>query len=155
MCRLKCGVIRGATLTSQERPCALSGIPAYPRQLTYANTLQNTLWVWNSHLTAPSAVHLTTCFLPDSQHRRLSVKASLPLSPLQRFIYYWFFSIVTPLCALVNKYHKLLLKKTISKHQLTHWRRDADIFRRLCGSSVKYMFWWCSQRLPVLWYTDP
>lgn len=27
------------------------------------------------HLTAPSAVHLTTCFLPDSQHRRLSVKA--------------------------------------------------------------------------------
>ena len=38
------------------------------------------------HLTAPSAVHLTTCFLPDFQHRRLSVKASLPLSPLQRFI---------------------------------------------------------------------
>ena len=38
-----------------------------------------------SHLTAPSAVHLTTCFLPDSQHHRFSVKASLPLSPLQRF----------------------------------------------------------------------
>ena len=37
------------------------------------------------HLTAPSAVHLTTCFLPDSQHHRFSVKASLPLSPLQRF----------------------------------------------------------------------
>ena len=31
-------------------------------------------------LTAPSAVHLTSCFLPDSQHHRLSVKASLPLS---------------------------------------------------------------------------
>ena len=29
------------------------------------------------HLTAPSAVHLTTCFLPDSQQHRLSVKASL------------------------------------------------------------------------------
>ena len=33
----------------------------------------------------PSAVHLIACFLPDSQHRRLSVKASLPLSPPQRF----------------------------------------------------------------------
>ena len=38
-----------------------------------------------SHLTAPSAVHLTARFLPASQHRRLSVKASLTLSPLQRF----------------------------------------------------------------------
>ena len=37
------------------------------------------------HLTAPSAVHLTTCFTPDSQHHRLSVMALLPLSPLQRF----------------------------------------------------------------------
>ena len=27
----------------------------------------------SSHLTAPSAVHLTTCFLPDSQHHRFSV----------------------------------------------------------------------------------
>ena len=36
-------------------------------------------------LTVPSAVHLTTCFSPDSQHHRLSVKASLPLSPLQQF----------------------------------------------------------------------
>ena len=36
-------------------------------------------------MTAPSAVHLTNCFSPDSQHHRLSVEASLPLSPLQRF----------------------------------------------------------------------
>ncbi len=28
---------------------------------------------------------LTTCFLPDPQHHRLSVKTSLPLSPLHRF----------------------------------------------------------------------
>ena len=33
----------------------------------------------------PSVVHLTSCFLPDSQHRGFSVKASLPLSPPQRF----------------------------------------------------------------------
>ena len=63
---------------------ALSRRPTYTRQLTYALTLQNTLRI--SHLTAPSAAHLTACFLPAFQHRRLSVKASLPLSPLQRFI---------------------------------------------------------------------
>lgn len=36
-------------------------------------------------LTAPSAVHLLTCFSPDSHHRRLSVEASSALSPLHRF----------------------------------------------------------------------
>ncbi len=77
---------------------ALSGIPAYPRQLTYAYTLQNTLW--KSHFTAPSAVHLTICFLPDSQHRRLSVKASLPLSPPQRFAILNYFIIYHTVCSL-------------------------------------------------------
>ncbi|MEE0547390.1 MAG: hypothetical protein UC390_06610, partial [Peptococcaceae bacterium] len=37
------------------------------------------------HLTAPSAVHLTTCFSPDSQQHGFSVQASSPLSPPQRF----------------------------------------------------------------------
>ena len=40
--------------------------------------------VW-LHLTAPSAVHLTTCFSFGSQPPELSVKALLPLSPLHRF----------------------------------------------------------------------
>ena len=62
---------------------ALGRVPSYPRQLTYAHTLQNTLL---SHLTAPSAAHLTTCFRPGSQHPGLSVQASLPLLPLQRFV---------------------------------------------------------------------
>ena len=74
--------IRGATLIHGLRR-ALCGIPAYPRQLTYAHTSQNTR---NTPLTAPSAVHLTSSFLPDSQQRGLSVKAFLPLSPLQRFL---------------------------------------------------------------------
>ena len=34
---------------------------------------------------APSAVHLTVCFLPGSQHPGLSGRASPPLSPHQRF----------------------------------------------------------------------
>ena len=53
------------------------------------------------HFTAPSAAHLTICFSPDSQHPRLSVKASLPLSPHQRFIYEVFCSIA-PFQPLVN-----------------------------------------------------
>ena len=63
---------------------ALSGILTYPRQLTHAHALQNTQV---SPLTAPSAVHLTNCFTPDSQQRRLSVLAYSPLSPLQRFLF--------------------------------------------------------------------
>ena len=73
---------RGATLIHGITR-ALSRIPTYPRQLTYAHTLQNTLE--NIHLTAPSAVHLPTCFSSGSQLPGLSVRASLPLSPLQRF----------------------------------------------------------------------
>ena len=61
----------------------LAGYQHIPGKWRLPTTSQNTLGI--SHLTAPSAVHLTTCFLPDSQHHRFSVKASLPLSPLQRF----------------------------------------------------------------------
>lgn len=63
-------------------------------------------------LTAPSAVHLTTCFSPDSHQRRLSVKASLPLSPLQRFgVLNWFgFYHQNFLLSIVN-YKKIIEKK--------------------------------------------
>ena len=80
-------------LDSQERPCALSRVPTHSRQLTYANTSQNTQHGKTTLLTAPSTVHLTTCFLPDSQHHRFSVKASLPLSPSQRFMNIQFFTL--------------------------------------------------------------
>ena len=65
----------------------LAGYPHIPGKLRLPATSQNTLNIACRlvHLTAPFAVHLTTCFSPDSQHHRLSVKASLPLSPLQRF----------------------------------------------------------------------
>ena len=36
-------IIRGATSNLREIPRALSRIPSYPRQLTYASTSQNTL----------------------------------------------------------------------------------------------------------------
>ncbi len=61
-----------------------------------------------SHLTAPSVVHLTICFLPDSQHHRLSVKALLPLSPLQQFSIIKLIFIISPLYAIVNICNNIL-----------------------------------------------
>ena len=81
-CQGRIEPIRGATLLRGHDSRALDGVPAYSRQLTYAHTSQNTR---PKSLTAPSAVHLTTCFSPDSQHHGFSVEASLPLSPHQRF----------------------------------------------------------------------
>jgi len=68
------------------------------------------LWA-NAHLTAPSAVHLTTCFSPDSQLHRLSVKASLPLSPLQRFSLLTFHSLY---------YHSTHLSIALCKKSYAH-----------------------------------
>ena len=82
-------LIRGATLIHGSSR-ALCRIPSYPRQVTPACASQNTPGL--TRLTAPSAVHLTMCFLPDSHPRRLSVKASLPLSPHQRFSLYAIFN---------------------------------------------------------------
>ena len=65
--------IRGATLI-HGMTRALSGIPAYPRHI-YACLQRRRILCERSHLTAPSAVHLTTCFSSGSQHPGLSVKA--------------------------------------------------------------------------------
>ena len=75
--------IRGATLNSRL-PVRLAEIPSY---LPATDVCQHVAGysAHKTHFAAPSAVHLTMCILPDFQHRRLSVKASLPLSPLQRF----------------------------------------------------------------------
>lgn len=51
--------IRGATLF-HGLTHALSEVPSYFRQLTYANTSQNTKF--KKLFLAPSAVHLTNCF---------------------------------------------------------------------------------------------
>jgi len=91
--------IRGATLI-HDLTRALSEIPSYLRLVTLAQTSQNTLI---AHFTAPSAVHLTICFAPGSQHPGFSVGASLPLSPLQRF----------KLLNLKKEYHTFFFKSTI------------------------------------------
>ena len=95
---------RGATLVhglSLFPGRALCRVPSYPRQLTYALTSWNTPWqpiqCSCPGLTTPSAVHLTTCFLPDSQQHGLSGKASSPLSPLQRFfVVFWYTTFFNP-----------------------------------------------------------
>ena len=89
ICQGRIIIIRGATLIHSVL-CACKDTCISPAT-DVCHTSQNTLYI--IHLTAPSAVHLTTCFSPDSQHHRLSVKASLPLSPHQRFIYSLYYSI--------------------------------------------------------------
>lgn len=96
--------IRGATLI-HDLTRALSEIPSYLRLVTLAQTSQNTL---TNHFTAPSAVHLTICFVPGSQHPGFSVGASLPLSPLQRF----------NLLNLKKEYHTFFFKSTIFLKEL-------------------------------------
>ncbi len=76
-------IIRGATLI-YGFTVLLDGILTYPRHLTCAS--RRRIIGSDDPFTAPSAVHLLVCFLPDSQHRRLSVKASPVLSPHQRFV---------------------------------------------------------------------
>ena len=67
-------IIRGATLIHHIR-CALQDTDI-SMATDVCPTLQNTLRVIiTSHLTAPSAVHLTTCILPVSQPHGLSVKS--------------------------------------------------------------------------------
>ena len=80
-CQGRIYLIRGATLIHGKSVLSagyhhIPGMSRLPHVAEYSGI---------PRLTAPSAVHLTMCFLPDSQLRRLSVKASLPLSPLQRF----------------------------------------------------------------------
>ena len=91
--------IRGATLIHRNDPMHLAGYQHIPGICTLAYSVAE--YFGKIHLTAPSAVHLTTCFLFGSQHPELSVKASLPLSPLQRFDYLVFY-IIFPLTYLVK-----------------------------------------------------
>ena len=110
-CQGRIYYIRGATLI-HDLTRALSEIPAYLRQFTHA--LRRRI-LCKIHLTAPSAVHLTICFVPGSQHPGFSVGASLPLSPLQRF----------NLLNLKKEYHTKKSKSTIF----------LNIYDNICGNA--------------------
>ena len=102
--QIKYDTIRGATLIHGHNPCAYQETNISPATDVCRNVAEYS--VKGSHLTAPSAVHLTTCFLPDFQLRRLSVKASLPLSPSQRFKIF-IFCIISPLYSSVKRLRKI------------------------------------------------
>ena len=116
-------LIRGATLI-HGMTRALSRIPTYPRQMTSACNVAE--YFVKSHLTAPSAVHLTTCFSPDSQHHRLSVKALLPLSPLQRFSVLTLFPNVSHLHCAVNRANLIF-----PIHDLVVFSRSDLVYNRI------------------------
>ena len=65
-------------LDSRVHSHALCKILTYLRQLTYASRHRYSEipdQIGKLPLAVPSAVHLMSCFLPDSQHLRLSVGA--------------------------------------------------------------------------------
>ena len=82
---------RGATLI-HGLTRALSEIPAYLRQLTYAYTSQNT---WQLPFPAPLNGPFNRLHFDPAQLPGLSVRASLFLSPLQRFGYMDFLHNIT------------------------------------------------------------
>ena len=63
-------IIRGATLLSRLDPCPLQDTNISPATDVCPHVAEYSakILITFSHLTAPSAVHLTTCFRPDSQH---------------------------------------------------------------------------------------
>ena len=104
----KYDTIRGATLNSRNLR-ALSRIQTYPRQLTYAHTLQNTLE--NIHLTAPSAVHLTTCFRPDSQHAQALCTGIIAVISASTVLMLTYYSIYNCSC---QAFYKSFQKNSVS-----------------------------------------
>lgn len=106
----------------------LAGYLHIPGNLRLPATSQNTLNIACRfvHLTAPSAVHLTTCFSPDSQHHRLSVKALLPLSPLQRFSVLTLFPNVSHLHCAVNRANLIF-----PIHDLVVFSRSDLVYNRI------------------------
>ena len=83
ICQGRIVFIRGATLKFAPLVRALSEIPSYLRQLTYALTSRNTRP--KRPFPAPSVVHLPACVPSGSHHPGLSVSARRTLSPRQRF----------------------------------------------------------------------
>ena len=63
-------IIRGATLLSRFDLCPLQDTNISPATDVCPHVAEYSakILITFSHLTAPSAVHLTTCFRPDSQH---------------------------------------------------------------------------------------
>lgn len=125
----------------RHKPVLLSGylyIPGNWRmpsrcRILCESIIQWSLWSsWSiksgSHLTAPSVVHLTTCFSSGSQHPGLSVKAWLPLSPLQRFRILNFLSLY---------YYALYLSRAIIKNS----PRTCIVFLQIRNSNFLITPW--------------
>ena len=112
--------------------CALSRILTYPRQLTYATRcriLCEFSWSFCSHLTAPSAVHLTTCFLSGSQQARTLCEGIIAVISASSVCYYLFvFCIITLQNSVVNinkeSFLWILHKKLSLKLSLCNFRTD-------------------------------
>ena len=102
-------VIRGATLFHGHSPCRFSGYRTIPPATDVCLHVAEYSARRAAHLTAPSAVHLTNCFLPDSQHRGLSGKACFAVISAST-VCTIFFSIILPRPPSVKPPKKIFLR---------------------------------------------
>ncbi len=63
----------------------------------------------NPHLTAPSAGHLTTCFLPDSHLAQVLCKGIIAVISASTVCLYYFFHIIAPIKQFVNTVNHIFL----------------------------------------------
>ena len=108
-------------LASQGIACALSGIPTYPRQLTYANTLQNTgykkilyFWLYPRR----SIWQLVSHPLSASRVLCTGIIAVISASSVYCMKLFW---IIAPEKKLVNKKMEKILY--LQKYKKRHWQR--------------------------------
>ena len=98
-------IIRGATLLSRFDPCPLQDTNISPATDVCPHVAEYSakILITFSHLTAPSAVHLTTCFRPDSQHTQALCTGIIAVISASTVCMLMFYSIYNSSCQVFYK----------------------------------------------------
>ena len=107
-------IIRGATLLSRFDPCPLQDTNISPANDVCPHVAEYSakILITFSHLTAPSAVHLTTCFRPDSQHVQALCTGIIAVISASTVCMLMYYSIYNSSCQM---FYKSFEKNPVSK----------------------------------------
>ena len=107
-------IIRGATLLSRFDPCPLQDTNISPATDVCPHVAEYSakILITFSHLTAPSAVHLTTCFRPDSQHAQALCTGIIAVISASTVCMLMYYSIYNSSCQM---FYKSFEKNPVSK----------------------------------------
>lgn len=106
-------IIRGATLLSRFDPCPLQDTNISPATDVCPHVAEYSakILITFSHLTAPSAVHLTTCFRPDSQHVQALCTVIIAVISASTVLMLMYYSIYNCSC---QAFYKSFQKNSVS-----------------------------------------